>query len=188
LIALTIRLQRPDRMRVDLKKLGVSVYSEGLGPQGPWQQHLLQWSSRPTSQAGGIAIVNGVEGSAWGRSLREMHGRGHAVSLLPQVVPEEIGVRVVFRNGTRRDYFVDSRSYRIVRSVQTYALHPDLDGEARKVRTIESLYRDYRRLDGYWFPMRIENRDRSSGELVQTVTVRALRINDPMESTLFDSR
>ena len=185
---LRLRMQRPDRMRVDLRKLGLSVYSEGLGSRGPWQQRLLQRSPRPTSAAGGEAIVNGAEGSAWGRSLREMRARGHSLTLLPAAGRDEIGVRVVFRNGTRRDYFVDPRTFRIVRSLQTYALHPDMEGEAARTRTIETTYADYRRVAGYLFPMRLENRDRDSGKVVQTVIVREVRINEPLEAAIFESR
>jgi hypothetical protein len=185
---LTWRMLRPDRMRVDLRKLGVPVYSEGLGSRGPWQQHLLQRSARPTSTAGAEAITNGVEGATWGRSLREMRARGHSLTLLSAADRGEIGVRVVFRNGTRRDYFIDSHTFRIVRSLQTYALHPDMKGEAAKPRTIETTHGDYRRVAGYFFPMRLENRDRDSGEIIQTVVVRDLRVNEPLEPGIFDSR
>jgi hypothetical protein len=186
--ALTWRMQRPDRMRVDMRKLGLSVYSEGLGTEGPWQQHLLQRSPRPTSREGGDAITNGVEGSAWGRSLREMRDRGHSVSLLPGGTTAEIVVRVEFRNGTRRDYFIDPRTFRIARSVQSYALHPDMDGEAGKTRSVESKYLDYRRIAGYVFPMRIENRDRENGAIVQTVVVRDLRVNEALDPGVFTGR
>jgi hypothetical protein len=185
---LRMRMLRPDRLRVDMLKLGASVYSEGLGERGPWQQNLLQWSPRRTSKAGGEAIVNGVEGSAWGRSLREMRQRGHAVTLGDTTRPGEIGVRVVFRNGTRRDYFLDAGTCRIRRSRQVFALHPDFEGVAAKPQSIVTTYQDHRRVAGFVFPMRIVNRDEESGAIVQTIFVREILVNEALEPDLFESR
>src|SRR5688572_8317907 len=110
---LRIRFAKPAAMRVDLYRLGFSVYSEGFGTAGPWQQHLLQWSPRPTSAQGGAAIRTGVEGFTWGRSLKEMRARGHAVELVPAGGnAREIEVRVRFRTGDERRYFLDPGSFR----------------------------------------------------------------------------
>lgn len=185
---LRMRMLRPDRLRVDMLMLGASVYSEGLGERGPWHQSLLQWSPRRASKAGGEAIVNGVEGSAWGRSLREIRERGHAVTLGDSEMPGEIGVRVVFRNGTRRDYFLDADTCRIRRSRQVFALHPDFEGVAAKPQPIATTYQDYRRVADFVFPMRLVNRDEESGAIVQTIIVRKLQVNEALEPGLFESR
>jgi hypothetical protein len=201
-ISLAVRMQEPGRrfdlrirfawpgfMRVDLSRFGLSVYSEGFGTRGPWQQHLLQRSPRGTSAAGGDAIVNGVEGFTWGRSLRQMRERGHAVELVQVAAPgSEVGVRVRFRGGSERRYFLHPRTFRIARMEQEYALHPDMQGAAGQLRRIESTWLDYRQTGGLILPMRIVNRDRDSGEIVQSIAVREVRVNEPLDAGIFDSR
>jgi hypothetical protein len=186
---LAIRFTRPGAMRVDLYRFGLSVYSEGFGTRGPWQQHLLQGSARATSAAGGEAIVNGVEGFTWGRSLREMRERGHTVELMGVAsLQSEVGVRVRFRGGSERRYFLDPRTFRIARMEQEYALHPDMQGAPGQLRRIESTWLDYRQSGDLILPMRIVNRDRDSGEIVQSIVVREVRVNEPLEAGIFDSR
>ncbi|MGH8285111.1 MAG: hypothetical protein ACRETT_05025 [Steroidobacteraceae bacterium] len=80
------------------------------------------------------------------------------------------------------------RCFRIARSEQVYALHPDMKGTAKAARPIETSYLDYRRIEGFLMPTRIVNRDRRTGEVVQTVTVRSIRVNQPVEAAVFESR
>ena len=183
---LLARMKRPDRYRVDLRRWGISVYSEGVGSQGAWQQSLLQWSPAAPSRDGARALLDGLEWFTWGRTLRELRGRGHRIEAA-RLDSTEAELVVTLASGESRRYFVEASTGRILRSLQFAALHPDLPS-GRQRRRLEARYEDYRSVAGVVLPHRITVRDADTGALAQTVTVESVRLDEDMPDGLFDGR
>jgi hypothetical protein len=183
---LLARMKRPDRYRIDLRRWGVPVYSEGVGRNGAWQQRLLQWSPVAPSRDGARALLDGLEWFTWGRTLRELRGRGHRVEA-DDLDSNPAELLVTLSSGETRRYFVDHASGRILRSLQFAALHPDLpSGKAR--RRLEARYEDYRPVAGVVLPHRITVLDIETRAVAQTVLVESVRLDDEMPNALFEGR
>ena len=183
---LLARMKRPDRYRVDLRRWGIPVYSEGVGSKGAWQQSILQWSPAAPSRDGARALLDGLEWFTWGRTLRELRARGHRVEAA-RLDSTEAELVVTLASGEGRRYFVDSATGRILRSLQFAALHPDLPS-GKERRRLEARYEDYRSVAGVDLPHRITVLDTDSGSVVQTVLVDSVRVDDEMPDGLFDGR
>ncbi len=70
----------------------------------------------------------------------------------------------------------------IDREVETSALHPDVDSKQARRETVQL---DYRESAGVLFARRSEKRDLNTGEVVQTVVVKALTVNPAIDPSAF---
>jgi hypothetical protein len=184
---LLIRMRRPDRYRIDLRRWGFSVYTEAVGRRGPWQQSLLQWSPVQPSKEGARALVSGLEWMTWGRSLLELKGRGHEVRVLPGTSDAEVELDATLANGQSRRYFLDRETGRVLRTRQHVALHPDQAG-GRTERWLEAHYEDYRRVGALTVPFLIRVFEPGAASPAQTLVVHAIRLDEPVADMLFEAR
>jgi len=174
---------RKDQMRVDIFADGERVFSEGLdGTQG-WQLHQNDESSQPTSPAGTRALKRGIENHLFG--LHELLAQGHALSLQGK---ETIGkadyfvVQINYADGDAAWRYINAATWRVERSQMHAALHPDVDPTET---TLETRYADFREVDGLVRPFQDTQVDLTTGETVQTTTVKIISLNPSFPDDYF---
>ena len=84
-------------------------------------------------------------------------------------------------DGFQRWYLVNAESFRIERARDTRELHAN-DGNTREM---ETLFSDYREVDGYWFPFTVVERDLRTGERLLGRTMLAIFPNAEVPDSLF---
>jgi hypothetical protein len=90
-------------------------------------------------------------------------------------------VRLTLPDGFERWYYLNAKTFRIDRARDTRELHAN-DG---RVRTIETVFADYREVNGYWFPFTVFERDAATGERLFGRTVLGIWPNVPLPDSLF---
>jgi len=175
---------RDGRMRVDISVKGERVFTEALDHGNAWS-----WSPdegvRTASAQGAAALRRGIESPFKLFGLHEMRRRGHRLELSGR---ESIGgvdyhvLRLTLDDGFESRYYIHPESWLIARDRQLRALHVDMNPEPE---WIETVYDDYRAVDGVMYAHRQTERKLDSGELLATVTVSAIRLNRPVSDDQF---
>lgn len=174
---------RPGRMRIDILNNGKCVYMERFDGAKGWQ-----WNGKEEKEEGAVptaALRHGVElpGNLFG--LHEMQKRGHRLSLTGR---EKIDgtdyyvVRVFFADGYDCSLYVDPQTWRITRRRDVRALHPDVTPTKT---TIESRKSDWRRVDGVWFTFASEDVDLKTGKVLETATMKDIKVNPTIDPAIF---
>jgi hypothetical protein len=177
------RAARPGRMRIDIMADGKRVYMERFDGDKGWQ-----WNGKEEKEEGATptaALRHGVElpGNLFG--LHEMQKRGHRIELSgrePIDGVEYYVLHVTFADGYEASLFVDPQTWRITRRRDVRALHPDVDPTKT---TIESRKSDWRQVDGVWFAFAGEDVDLKTGKVIETTTVKEIKVNPPPDASIF---
>ena len=85
-------------------------------------------------------------------------------------------------DGFSQHLFFDKDAFLLASSVDTSALHPDID--STEVRQ-ETFYTDYRETNGVWFSNKEETRNLETGEVMQNTTVTGRQVNVSLEPSQF---
>ncbi len=174
---------RPGRMRIDIVADGKRVYMERFDGEKGWQ-----WDGKEEKEEGAIptaALRHGVElpGNLFG--LHEMQTRGHRLELAGREKVDGTDyyvLRVTFADGYESSLFVDPQTWRITRRREVRALHPDVDPSKT---TIESRKSDWRQVGGLWFAFAGEDVDLSTGKVLETATVKEIKVNPSIDPAIF---
>lgn len=175
---------RDGYMRIDVYSGNERVFTEALGPDGGWQ--LLQGATVPTdlSEDGEKALERGLIGNLYG--LHELSAFGYTLSLSETEVDNSENfwaIDQVGPDGYSKRLFMDKSSFLITRTIDTSALHPDLD--ATRSQT-ETRYTDFEAFGGVLFARLTEKIDTASARVVQTVVVKEIDINPTIDTDRFD--
>ena len=170
-------------MRIDIYSGNERVFTEALGPDGGWQ--LLQGATVPRdlSEDGEKAIERGLIGNLYG--LHELSQFNYTLSLSETEAEDAANfwaIDQVGPDGYSKRLFMDKSSFLITRTLDTSALHPDLD--ATRSRT-ETRYTDFEAIAGILFARVTEKIDTASARVVQTVVVKQIDINPTIDATRF---
>lgn len=165
------RATRDGRMRIDVFAGSTRVFSEAWDGRQGWE--LRQDSvvpARTTAQAS-AALRHGLEqpGHLW--TLADMPRNRHTLQLVGR---ELIGgtryylVRLTLSDGFRSWYLLDPVTCLIVRKRDFRAFHPNLDAHRKWV---ESVFDQFRTVEGITKPYRMRDVDRASGKTISTTRV-----------------
>ena len=179
----TYSARRANQMRVDIFADGVRVFSEGLNGTQGWQLQQNDSNSRPTSLAGTRALQQGIDNQLFG--LHELPARGHQLALLDQETVDGTDyfvIQVAYSDGDIAWRFINALSWRMERSRKRAALHPDVDPTET---TLDTLYADFREVDGLVRPFQETQIDLNTGETVQTTTVKSISLNPTFADDYF---
>lgn len=175
---------RDGRMRVDISVAGERVFTEALDHGRAWT-----WSPddgiREGSAKGAAALRHGIESPFKLFGLHEMHGRGHRLELAGRESVDGVNyhvLRLALDDGFESRYYVHPETWLIERDRQLRALHVDVDPEPV---WIETVYEDYRAVDGVMYAHRQTERQLDSRKLLATVTISAIRLNRPVTDDYF---
>ena len=174
---------RPGRMRIDIMADGKRVYMERFDGDKGWQ-----WNGKEEKEEGATptaALRHGVElpGNLFG--LHEMQTRGHRLELSGREQIDGVEyyvIHVTFADGYETSLFVDPQTWRITRRRDVRALHPDADPTTT---TIESRKSDWRQVNGVWFAFAGEDVDLKTGKVIETTTVKEIKVNPPIDAAMF---
>jgi hypothetical protein len=176
---------RPGRMRIDVMARGKRVYTEAFDGARAWR-----WKGEGTAIEGEspkatAALRHGVElpGKLFG--LHEVRRRGHRVELAGR---ENIdgtnyyALRITLNDGHTTTLYVDPTSWLITRRRDVRPLHVDVDPTPT---TIESVFSDFRKVDGVLFPFSSRDTDLAAGKVLETVRVYSIKLNVQFDDATF---
>ena len=170
-------------MRIDIYSGNERVFTEALGADGGWQ--LLQGATVPTdlSEDGEKALKRGLIGNLYG--LHELSAFNYTLSFSETEAEDAKNfwtIDQVGPDGHSKRLFMDKASFLITRTLDTSALHPDLD--KTKSRT-ETRYTDFEAFGGVLYARLTEKVDTASARVVQTVMVKEIHINPTIDPATF---
>jgi hypothetical protein len=176
------------RMRIDVFEGDTRVYSEWWDGRRAWQ--LPQDAEAPVESRarGSEALRHGLEqpGHFW--TLADMPRNGHAVTLDGQ---DSIAgtiyhvVKLTLADGFTNWYWLSPATCRIERSRSFRAFHPDQDSTRKWV---EVVYDDFRTVGGVTRPFRERTLDVTTGHVVASGRILALRHDPPFDPDSLSAR
>jgi hypothetical protein len=181
----TYRAMRPDKMRIDVKAEGKPVYTEAYDGKRGWQ-----WTGKGTktvdeSPQATAVLQRGLElpGKLYG--LHELREHGHQVALAGREKidgTDYYALAITMKDGFKTTLYVDPPKWRITRRRDIRPLHIDVDPTPT---TIEQKISDFRQVDGVWFPFANTETDLKTGKVLETTTVKDIRLNPPIKESIF---
>jgi hypothetical protein len=169
------------RMRIDVYAGDTRVYSEWWDGRQAWQ--LPQDAEQPVASNvdGSEALRHGLEqpGHLW--TLADMAKNGHRLALEGR---DTIGgvayhvVKLTLADGFTNWYWVNPATCQIERSRTFRAFHPDLDA---KRKWIETVFDDFRTVQGVTRPHRDRTLDVATGQTIGTNQILAFRLDPPFD-------
>lgn len=165
------------RMRIDVYAGTTRVFSEWWDGRQAWQ--LPQDAEQPLASkvAGSEALRHGLEqpGHLW--TLADMPRNGHALALEGRDTIGGIAyyvVKLTLADGFTNWYWVNPATCQIERSRNFRAFHPDQDP---KRKWIETVFDDFRTVQGVTRPYRDRTLDMATGGTIATSRILTLRLN-----------
>lgn len=131
------RATRDGLVRVDIFSGEERVFSEGIDSEGGWQQPGEGGAIEPLTEDGHAALARGIEFNIFG--LHNLAERGHSAALHGREIVDDVNYYVIeltMADGFQRYFYINPDNWRIERTREVSALHPDLDSEERPAETI----------------------------------------------------
>ncbi|HSE39997.1 MAG TPA: hypothetical protein VLH08_04465 [Acidobacteriota bacterium] len=178
---------RDQRMRIDIYNEGKWVYAEGYDGKNGWQRKNETGTAEPSSAEGSAALWHGtvLPGKTFG--LHELESLGHKVNLEGRETVDDINyyvLKITLKDGFSKYYYVHPENWRIERSRDLKALHPDMD-PAKK--WTESRYSDFKMQDGVLRSYRSDDYDLKSGQKIQTTIVESFTVNPKIDPAVYSA-
>lgn len=177
-------VDRNGRMRIDVAIGGKRVYTECLVGRDAWQMG-GDGVVTASSAKGRAALWHGTQNPGQILALAELPAHGHRVDYLGTETIDGVAydaLRLTMSDGFVNYRYLDPQTHLIVRSRDTSALHPDVDATEKPSETIWS---DYRRVDGVMRPFVSTHRNVDDGQWLQTVRVVSIRTLPALPDTMF---
>jgi len=179
------RAARPGRMRIDVMAGGKHVYTEAFNGDRGWQWKGEGAAIQEESPKATAALRHGVElpGKLFG--LHELRQRGHRVDLASREKidgTDYYALRITLNDGYTTTLYVDPRSWLITRRRDVQPLHVDVDPSST---TIESRFSHFRKMDGVLFAFAGTDIDLATGKVLETTSVRSIKVNPQFDSAVF---
>ncbi len=177
---------RNRRMRIDIYNEGKWVFGEGHNGKTGWQRKTETGPGEESSKEGSAALWHGtvLPGKLYG--LHEMESIGNKVTLEGREKLDNINyylLKLTLSDGFQKFYYIHPENWRIERSRDYKALHPDMDPTKRWA---ESRNFDFRMQDGVLRSFRSEEYDLKTGEKVQTTIIEAFKTNPEIDPKSFE--
>ena len=179
------RAARPGRMRIDVMAGGKHVYTEASDGHRAWQWKGEGTAIQEESPEATAALRHGVElpGKLFG--LHELQRRGHRVDLTGRERIDGIdycALRITLNDGYTTTLYVDPKSWLVTRRRDFRPLHVDVDPTPT---TIESRFSDFRKVNGVLFAFASSDTDLTTGKVLETTTVRSIKVNPQFDPAIF---
>ncbi|MFI5210730.1 MAG: hypothetical protein ACHQ2E_09820 [Gemmatimonadales bacterium] len=164
-------LKLPDFVLIEgYDSAGAVRYAEGYDGHQAWEQTREDSARRVVTGRAEVALRRVAQ---WPGNIVPLYRVGEfGDSLALEGVDSLEGelyyrLRLTLQDGFQRWYFVNATSYLIELARDARELHAN-DGNTRE---IETLFTDYRPVDGYWFPFTVIERDLHTGATLSARTV-----------------
>lgn len=177
-------VDRAGRMRIDIYSGGSRVFTECFDGHAAWQM-TGDGTTTPASADGRAALWHGTQYPGQILDIAEFTAHGHRIRAAGSEVVDGATYDVLeltLSDGFTTSRYVDRATRRIVRGRDVRAPHPDID--ARKL-PVETVWSDFRMVDGVLRPFRAEQRNLADGTWQQTATVNSVRRLAALPDSLF---
>lgn len=174
---------RDGRMRIDVIRAGMRVFTEAYDGQRGWQAFDDLSVAEAMSSDGEKAVQRGIISNIFG--LHELQGLGYSLHFAGRDKLENTEfwlVDVVAPDGFRQRFFINAETWLIERKREESALHPDLDASLKRFETRQL---DYRKLNGRLYSTGESKVDLNTGAEVQTTRIVELTVNAPVDAQMF---
>ncbi len=184
----TYRADRDRHMRIDIYDEGKWVFAEGFDGKNGWQRKKETEPGQPSSKDGSAALWHGtvLPGKLFG--LHETKATGNKVTLEGRETLDGTNyyvIKVTLSDGYQKYYYVHPGNWRIERSRDFKALHPEMDPTKKWT---ESRYSDFREQDGILRSFRSDDYDLKTGENIQTTIVESFKTNPDIDPKIFKAK
>ncbi len=155
---------------------GTLRYAEGIARGAAWEQTADDPVRRPVSGRPAEALWRVLQWPSVLNPLYRIENQGHSLTLLPDTVLDGTSYRVVLltlSDGFERVYFINAETSLIERSRDHRRLH----AYEESAQNLESLWGDYRALNGVRVPFYVAERNYDTGELLYGTTFLDVRLN-----------
>ena len=178
---------RPGKMRINVSAEGEHVFTEAFDGQKGWQWQRKNNAEKPASDKATATLRHGVElpGKLFG--LHEMNARGNQVELIGRENIDGVNyyaLRLTLSDGYTTKLYVDPTSWLVTRRRDVRPLHVDVDPTPT---TIEQRSFDFRTIGGVQFAFASTETDLQSGQVLETTTVRSVKVNPPLIPSIFQT-
>lgn len=181
------RAARPGRMRIDVLAHGKHVYTEAFDGDRGWQWKGKGAAIEEEYAEATAALRHGVELPGKLVGLHELRQRGHQVDLAGRERIDGIdyyALRITMNDGSTTTLYVDARNWLITRRRDVRPLHVDIDPTPT---TIESRFSDFRKVGGVLFAFASTDTDLATRDVLETTTVRSIKVNLQFDATIFST-
>lgn len=177
------RVTRDGRMRIDILKQGVRVYTEAYDGHNGWD--LSADGGAPRLDPHGDALWHGTQfpGNIFG--LGDMEALGHRLDYVGRESLDGVRyyvLKLTLSDGFETYRYVNPDTWLIDRGRDFRAFHPALNSQKTWV---ETRWSDYRSVDGTLYAFKSVNIDLNTGKELALTEVTAIRVDPTIDSTLF---
>jgi len=177
---------RPGKMRIDVNAGGESVFAEAFDGQKGWQ-----WEGKGSAQKAATERRPQHSGTELNYreklfGLHELKARGHRIELAERENIDGIQyyvLRLTLNDGYSTTLYVDPKTWLITRRRDVRPLHVDVDPTPT---TIEQRSSDFRTISGVQLAFASSETDLQSGKVLETTVVRRVKINPPLNPSIFE--
>jgi len=174
---------RDGRMRIDIIAGGTRVYTEAYDGREGWDY----------GKDGSVPVVDPYAATLWHGTqfpgqifdLRDLAANGHRLEFTGREPIEGIDyyvLKITLSDGFVTYRYVNPRTWMIERGRDFRAFHPAVDD---KKTWIETVWSDYRPVDGIMRAFLSVNTDLVSGKLQATNKVTSMKINPDFDASIF---
>jgi hypothetical protein len=172
-------------MRIDVQADGKHVFTEAFDGKNGWEWN-GKGDAKPASPKAAEALRHGLElpGKIFG--LEELQHRGHQLDLVGREKVDGIDyyvLRLTLSDGYVTTLYVDPQTWLIARRRDVRPLHVDIDPTPT---TIEQRNSDFRAVQGVQFAFSMVEIDLKTGKELERTKVDAVKINPPIDQSIFE--
>ena len=177
------RVDRKGRMRIDIYAGGKRVYTEAYDGHMGWD-----WGaegSAPTEDRYAAALWHGTQFPGLIFGLQDMAALGHKLEYIGREIVAGVDyyvLKLTLSDGFETYRYINPYTWLIERGRDFRAFHPARDD---KQTWIETVWSDYRPLEGVQRAFLSVNTDLVTGKWQATNTVRAIKINPALDPAIF---
>jgi hypothetical protein len=180
------RADRNMHMRIDISKDGKVVYIEAFNGKSGWEAQSENGPRNDSTPEGTAGLWHGIVMPDKLFGLHEMESVGSKINLVGREMVDGVNyylVKLTLKDGFAIHYYINPDNWRIERSRDVTALHPDVDASKK---SFETRYSDYRMQDGVLRSFRSEKYDLNTGEKVQTTVIKSIETNPVLDPKMFE--
>lgn len=179
------KVDRNQRMRIDIYSEGKRVFAEAYDGTKGWQQKGDGSVAEYTTEQGSKALWHGtvLPGKLFG--LHEYKKLGHKVELVGREKVEGINyyvLKITLSDGFETQVYIHPETWLIERGRDFAAIHVDID--PTKLR-LENQYLNYRPVEGVLRSFKSTQQNLDTGAWTQTTTVESIKVNIPIDPSIF---
>jgi hypothetical protein len=174
---------RDGRMRIDIIAGGTRVYTEAYDGHEGWDYG--KEGTAPVIDPYAATLWHGTQFPGQIFELQDLAANGHRLEYTGREIIEGIDyyvLKIVLSDGFVTYRYVNPRTWMIERGRDFRAFHPAVDD---KKTWIETVWSDYRPVDGIMRAFLSINTDLASGKLQATNKVTSMKINPDFDASIF---